>query len=139
MLAVDVVQGKSDLGADRRNLRQEAVAFCRAAISPTGRRQFHHDIRPGEIASGDKARHVWASKSRQNHLLDLVADDGKRILTGPQQRDLHQHWQIIAIARNAPEGRHSAELERFNEMKSVNYLSGFEFVPIHVQAPSIKR
>ena len=132
MLAVDVVQGKSDLGADRRNLVRRQRRFVEQRFHRRAGDKFHHDIRPLEIASGDKARRVRPSEPRQNHLLDFVADDGERIFTGPQQRDLHQHRQIIAIARHAPEGRHSAGLERFNETKPVDYLAGFEFVPIHI-------
>src|SRR5262249_45202627 len=102
MLAMDVVQGKGDLGANRSNFVRYQRYAGEERLYRRACDKFHHDVRALEITSGDETWSVRPGEARQDHLLDLVADDGKRIFAGPQQRDFHDHRQAISVACYAP-------------------------------------
>ena len=61
VLAVDVVQGEGDLGADRGDLvRRQRRLFQQATSREVSGDEFHHDVRLLEIAGGDETRHMRA-------------------------------------------------------------------------------
>ena len=82
VLTVDIVQGQGDLCANRGDLIGRQRSFLQQRFYRWAGDEFHHDIRPLEIPGGDEARDVRARKPRQDHLLNLVANDREWIFAG---------------------------------------------------------
>ena len=133
MLAVHVVQRRRDPRADVGDGHGiERRAFVKREKG-TPRQVLHHDVGLArEIGGGDEARHVRARQPRQDHLLDLEADDRPRALAIGDERDLHEQGLPVRGMRDAPEQGHAAPMQRFNEGEAVDHLAGQK--PQH-QAP----
>jgi len=125
MLAVHVVQRRRDPRADVGDGHGiERRAFGKREKG-TPRQVLHHDVGLArEIGGGDEARHVRARQPRQDHLLDLEADDRPRALAIGDERDLHEQGLPVRGMRDAPEQGHAAPMQRFNEGEAVDYLAG---------------
>jgi hypothetical protein len=102
VLLVQIVQGLGDARADARDLVHGQRQLLEAGAQRLPLQQFHDDVGLRlESAAGDPARHVRAVQHRQDHLLDLEADDGRRIVA--QQRDLHHRraWPVGCVTRHS--------------------------------------
>src|SRR5204863_2236584 len=87
---------------------------------------LHHDaglLR--EVAAGDELRYMRTAERRQDHLLDLEADDGRRVVAAAQARHLHDERQrIVAGDRaHAPQARHAALVGALFETKALDDLA----------------
>ena len=125
VLPVQVVQRRCDAGADLGDFVQGQRRLVGARGQAGGLDALHHDVGlVREVAARDVARHVWSAQGRQDHLLDLEADDRRRVLAGPQARDLHQQRPAIERrARHAATGRPCRLVRAGLELKAVDHVA----------------
>jgi len=102
MLAVQRGQRRGDAGADVGHLlgRQRRVVQARAQ-RVAGDALHDDEGLLGPVAAGDEARHMRAAQLRHQHLLDLEADDGGRVLAALDARHLHQQLDAVVRAVHA--------------------------------------
>jgi hypothetical protein len=142
VLAVDVVERERDRRADPRDLlgRQRRPLGERRERGPLD--QLHHDVGlGGEVAGGDVSRNVRPAESRQDHLLDLEADDRDGIVAVAEHGDLHDHRESrvrTVLARHAPERGHAPGIDPLAQAEAVDEIARSE-APRHAQLPSRRR
>ena len=125
VLDVDVVERGGDSRPDRRQLAgvERRVVQSRAERRPGD--ELHHDVgldRP--IPGGEESRDVETGKGRQDHLLDLEADERRRIRAVAEGGDLHDERRRDVRPGHAPDLRHVALVDLLLETEAVDDAAG---------------
>ena len=130
VLAVQLVQRGGDAGADLGDLLHRQRRVVQARAQRVAGDALHHDVGLArEVAARHELRHVRAVQRRQDHLLDLEADDAGRVLAALDARHLHdQRHRLAGVsvtvhARHAPQVRHAAHVQAFLEPVAVDHLA----------------
>ena len=128
VLAVQLVQRDGDPPADVDHL----VDRQRRRIEPLAQRgpgdALHHEIRlAAAVAARDELRHVRPRQRGQDHLLDLEADDARRVVAAQHARHLHDEGQAVVLvavdAGHAPQGGHAALVQPLLEAKAMDHAA----------------
>ena len=144
VLAVQVVQRRGHPRADRGDLVDRQRRRIQLRAQRVAGDVLHDDVGPGrEVALGDEARHMHAAQHRQDHHLDLEADDGGRILAALDARHLHQHRQPMIRMRHPPQAGHAALVQPLLEQEAVDQVAHAEVhaerVAVHHRPPPLRR
>ena len=127
VLPVQIGQRGRDLSADHPRLFVRDRQLVDPAIQRLAGNALHDDVGlPVEIAGAETARHVRARQPRQDHLLHLEADDGRRILALGNPRDLHQQRHGDAGMRHRPQRRHAALVDALANLETVQFRAGLD-------------
>ena len=126
VLAVQVVQRGGHARADLDHFIECQRGFFELGQQRRARDALHHDVGlAGEVALGDVLRHVAAGEHRQDHLLDLEADDGGRVFAALDARHLHDQLQaavaLVVHLLHLPEVGHAAHMQFFQQLEAVDH------------------
>ena len=129
VLAVQVVQRGGHARADLDHLVQRQRGFVQARAQAVAVDALHHDVGLArEVALGHEVRHVRAAEHGHDHLLDLEADDGGRVLAALDARHLHDQRlagvAMVVHPRDAPYVGHAALVQALFQHEAVHHLAG---------------
>ena len=127
VLAVQVGKGVRDLDPDDPRFFIRDRQIVEPLVERLARNALQHDIGLAcEIAGTETGGHVRPGQSRQDHLLHLEADDGRRILAFGDPRDLHQHGDGDAGMGHRPQRRHAAAMDALADREAIEHRAGLD-------------
>ena len=131
VLAVQRMHGGGHPRADLDHLVDRQRRGVQARLQGVALDLLHHDVRrAGEVALGDEGGHARATQRRHDHLLDLEADDGRRVFVAAHPRHLHQQRQarvaLVVDLHDPPQMGHAAAVQPLLQAKAVDDLPGLQ-------------
>ena len=133
MLAVKIMQRRGNFCAQCRNIGAGHRQVFKSGQQRGRVDMLHHQIGlGGKIPHSHIFGHMNALEARQNHLLHLEADNGRRVFALMDHRHFHQHRHVYIRPRHLPQGGHAALIDEFDNFKTADGCARFKPVFGHL-------